>query len=110
MSTVPAAATDQPALHFAVCRSLGHDWHHLGAVAESDGYSPPSLWGRAGGVGYRSVCRHCGTERIKWITRSGMLAPSTYRYPDGYSRHGEERLSTQAWRRTWIVTLLGEDT
>jgi hypothetical protein len=77
-------------------------------VAESDGFNPPQV-ARFGSVGYRSTCRHCGTERVKWITRTGMLAPSTYRYPDGYSRHGEARLSSQAWRRTWIVTLLGED-
>lgn len=61
-------------------------------------------------VGFRSICASCNTERIKWIGRSGSLGVTRYSYPDGYSRHGDESLSRETWRRTWIVTLLGDST
>jgi hypothetical protein len=92
-----AGSLDEPGRFFAACRALGHEWRHMGQVADS---------GYHGAIGYQSNCSHCGTVRTKWVTRSGELFSPRYQYPDGYSRHGEERLSTKAWRREWVVSLL----
>jgi hypothetical protein len=96
---VAATTLDERSRFFAACRALGHEWRHRGVVAES---------GRFGAIGYQSACEHCGTTRTIWVTRSGERFAPTYRYPDGYSRHGEERLTTKAWRREWVVTLMGD--
>jgi hypothetical protein len=108
LEVMAQAATDERAMHYAVCRSLGHEWQHIGRVSDDVDERGRSFAARGGMVGFRSVCRHCGTERVKWVTRSGVLAPTTYRYPEKYQRRGDERLTQQEWRRTWVVTLIGE--
>jgi hypothetical protein len=97
--TVVQPDLDDRGRYFAACRALGHEWKHMGRAAEA---------GRWNAVGYISNCAHCGTVRTKWVGRSGALFPTTYRYPDGYSRTGDQRLSTQAWRREWVVTVMAE--
>lgn len=86
-------------LRFAQCRSLGHEWRHKGTV---DGGA--TQWGS---IGLRSQCSDCKTERTKWVTRSGEVN-TRYEYPDGYSRHGEERISPQQWRSSFVLTLFDE--
>ena len=90
----PVTPTD-----YAECRSLGHSWRHNGKPLGpfSDGV-----------VGLVSKCSECGAERTKWISRSGALGPNSYRYPENYSQHGDDRLTTVEWRRTFVVTLFGE--
>lgn len=78
---------------FKQCRSLGHEWKHLGAENHGDR------------VCQHSRCSDCGTQREKWIARSGMLLPSRYIYPDGYSQHGEERLPQHEWRSLYVAAL-----
>lgn len=98
-------------LRFAECRSLGHQWHHAGRVSDSDSdgtrlLNRPSYFGM---IGFRSVCSGCGTERIKWVTRSGVLDKSPeYRYPDGYQTHGDDRQSLSEWRQEFIVYSLDD--
>ena len=92
----PAADPHQ----FAQCRSMGHEWRHKGQVGADE--SRPFNFYES--VGLISQCSDCKTRRIKWITRSGEVV-SRYEHPDGYSLHGEERLSTQQWRSTFVVTL-----
>jgi len=54
----------------------------------------------------------CGTVRVKWIGRSGSLGTTlgttSHYYPDGYQTHGEETLSREQWRRSWIITVFRE--
>jgi hypothetical protein len=60
-------------------------------------------------VGFRSICSWCSTERIKWVTRSGVLDKSPeYRYPDGYQTHGDDRQSLSEWRQEFIITTLDD--
>lgn len=89
---------------FAQCRTLGHEWRHKGAVSESqDGVRIP-IGITFGTVGLRSMCSDCKTERIKWVSRSGEVV-TRYRYPDGYSLHGDDRLSPQRWRSVFVSRL-----
>ncbi len=105
-----ATTSSDSGLRWAQCRSLGHKWDHKGILRDSDklGYSKP--WSvEAGAVPVRSVCDYCGTERVKWMTRSGMAWPGRYTYPDDYSRTGENKLSNQEWRHEWVVSMLGDE-
>jgi len=89
---------------FAQCRSLGHEWRHRGPVTEDheEVRRPHGIvWGT---VGLRSQCADCKTDRIKWITRSGEVI-TRYTYPDGYSLHGDDRLSSQQWRSQFVTRL-----
>lgn len=98
-------ASDDAAKRFAVCRTLGHTWQHVGFAQPTDRVPI----GQYNAVGYVSRCSHCGTTRTKWMSRYGNRGTVTYRYEDGYERRGEERLSLQEWRRTWLVGVLGDD-
>ena len=100
---VKPPTVDDDVRRWAQCRALGHSWVHKGPV---DGEAQPPM-GFFNAVGVRSICAYCKTERIKWLGRYGSLGTTTYRnYPDGYSRHGDQRLSNSDWRHTWIVTAL----
>lgn len=55
-------------------------------------------------VGFPSICTNCGKERIRWITRSGETIPR-YIDPEGYARHGEERLTAAEWRQTFVASV-----
>lgn len=97
---VVAPATPQ---RFAQCRSLGHEWKYKGKVGHNDPTSV--LWGS---IGLQSQCSVCTTWRTKWITRSGEVA-TRYEHPDGYSQTGEDRLSLQEWRSTFVTSLWDDD-
>jgi len=60
-----------------------------------------------GTVGLRSQCADCKTDRVKWVTRSGEVH-TRYEYPDGYSMHGEDRLSPKEWRHNFVVRIFDE--
>lgn len=95
--------TDDLTDHYAPCRVLGHEWHHVGRADVSDQTSRTY-----GAIGYVSSCSHCGMRRVRWFTRSGLIAASpTYTPPEGYARHGDEVLSLQQWRSRWIDALDG---
>jgi hypothetical protein len=85
---------------FAQCRAMGHEWRHKGPVGKDD-KRPFNMYEAAGLV---SICPDCKTRRVKWITRSGEVI-TRYEYPDGYSLHGEDRLTTKEWRSSFVVTL-----
>ena len=92
---------DERSVHYAPCRVLGHEWHHVGRADVSD-----APYGNSGAIGWVSSCGHCGMRRVRWFTRSGMVASHpTYTAPEGYARHGDERLSLQEWRQTWFTGL-----
>ena len=103
---LPMATTKTNQLRFAECRSMGHAWQHARkavGVDDDHGWSVP-FGGSFGMVGLPSTCTNCGTERMRWISRSGETIPR-YRHPDGYSRHGEERLSPQEWRSQYVASI-----
>lgn len=84
---------------YAICRSHGHSWVHVGRATEADRVptSAPVV------LGWVSSCSNCGMRRIRWLSSSGqMAAPARYERPEGYSRHGEERLSITEWRQLWL--------
>lgn len=99
LTVVPKVATDDYAKRYAECRALGHPWQHVGLADKG------ATW-QWGSIGYVSVCGHCGTKRTRWFTRSGAYAGRpTYERPEGYSRHGDDRLTMAEWRATWVDTL-----
>jgi hypothetical protein len=91
-------------LRFAQCRSLGHEWRHKGVMQDN---SKAPFGVEFGTVGLRSQCADCKTDRVKWVTRSGEVI-TRYDYPDGYSRHGEERLTSREWRSNFVVRIFNE--
>ena len=98
------AASDEQARRFAVCRALGHRWSHVGFASPEERVP----FGEYNSVGYVSTCDHCGARRVKWMGRYGTRGTTTYSYSEGYQRHADERLSLQEWRRTWLVSELGD--
>lgn len=90
---------------FAMCRAMGHSWHHNKPVGSDDdsGFRAP-FGGLTGMIGYPSTCGNCGTRRMRWITRSGESFVR-YLHPEGYAKHGEERLSPVEWRRQFVATV-----
>lgn len=104
-------ADNAQAMAFAECRALGHSWKHRGTFGTDDQptdkrFSRP--FGLSTGmVGYHSRCPVCRTDRVKWITRSGEVV-SRYYHPDGYSQHGDDRLTARGWRSTFVATLFDE--
>lgn len=94
---------------YAQCRSLGHEWRHRGPVTEQDDNVRRPLGITLGTIGLRSQCADCKTLRIKWIARSGEVF-TRYTYPDGYSQHGEDRLTSQRWRTVFVERLFNDTT
>lgn len=97
--------TVDAAVGFAECRSLGHSWKHRGTFGIDDQQLPDGIrrpfgWS-TGCVGFYSRCLVCQTDRVKWITRSGEVI-SRYFHPAGYSQHGDDRLTSLEWRRTFV--------
>lgn len=91
-------------LRFAQCRSLGHEWRHKGVVQDAN-RAPHGV--TFGTVGLRSQCADCKTDRVKWVTRSGEVH-TRYEYPDGYSLHGDDRMSPQQWRSSFVTKVFDE--
>lgn len=92
---------------------MGHEWHHNTPIGTDDAANMTDnpktpfrapFGGSYGMVGIPSVCKQCGTERMRWISRSGEMIVR-YMHPDGYAQHGEERLSTTQWRVTYVSTI-----
>ena len=94
---------------FAQCRSMGHEWKHHSAVGSDDSleHFRAPFGGSTGMVGMPSTCNQCGTERMRWLTRSGESL-MRYHHPDGYSQHGDEKLSPLQWRRTFVAHIFDE--
>lgn len=86
--------TDDTSKRFAQCRSLGHEWRHGPREINWDGVPI-----------FVSACADCATERRVYIPSSGANVRRVYKYPDGYQRRGEDRLTTTQWRRVLIVSL-----
>lgn len=88
---------------------MGHSWKHrkpVGVDDTLDGFRRP--FGMSTGmVGFVSVCGVCGTARVRWVTRSGEVV-TRYDHPDGYSRHGDERLSASEWRRSYVGSVFAD--
>lgn len=96
-------------LRFVACRSMGHEWHHGKPIGSDDptGTFKAPFGGSFGMIGFPSTCAQCGTERMRWISRSGETTVR-YVHPDGYSQSGEERLTTVEWRRTYVSSVFDE--
>jgi hypothetical protein len=96
-------------LEYAECRSLGHEWRKHAPVGVDDQHSsirrPFAL--STGCIGIPSTCTVCGTEKVRWITRSGESV-TRYEHPEGYSRHGDDVLSAQEWRHNYVETLFSQ--
>lgn len=90
------------ALRFEECRAMGHAWRHRPPIGIDDPTNYPRPFGLSTGmVGFPSRCSTCTTERVRWISRSGEVTVR-YIHPDGYSRHGDDRLTAGEWRRSYV--------
>jgi hypothetical protein len=99
---VPMTPRRDLALRFEECRAMGHSWRHRPPIGIDDASTYRRPFGlETGMVGFPSACPTCGTIRLRWITRSGEVVVR-YEHPDGYSRHGDERLSSGEWRRAYV--------
>lgn len=93
------------AIRFAECRSLGHEWRKGKPIGIDDNDGRRKPFGMdTGMIGIPSHCANCGTEKVRWISRSGD-STTRYEYPDGYSRHGDDRLTAQEWRHEYVETI-----
>lgn len=91
---------------FASCRSMGHQWTHQKAIGVDDTQDTHRrpFGASTGMVGLPSHCTMCGMGRVRWVTRSGEVI-TRYEPPEGYARHGEDRLTPQEWRSTYVADL-----
>lgn len=97
------------AVRYAECHALGHTWKHYGAIdAENEGVHRP-LGMDWNAVAYRSRCLNCKTHRVKWIGRWGARGQLVYEHPDGYLRKGDDKMTHEQWRHTWVVTSLAAE-
>jgi hypothetical protein len=93
---------------YAECRSLGHEWRKMKPVGVDDASEHRRPYGfTTGSVGIPSSCANCGTTKVRWMTRSGE-SQTRYDYPEGYSRHGDERLTAQEWRHQYVETIFAQ--
>ena len=94
---------------FAQCRSNGHEWHHQPPVGSDDSleHFRAPFGGSTGMVGIPSTCLACGSERMRWLTRSGESL-MRYHHPDGYSQTGPDKLTPIQWRRTFVAHVFDE--
>lgn len=81
---------------FGACRALQHEWRHENERRPGEG-----------AVGFVSICVACGCERVKWITRSGVVK-SRYSYPDGYKVAKGEAPTPREWRSTYVASLFDD--
>ena len=85
---------------------MGHEWHHGNAIGtddRDDGHRRP-FGAETGMVGLPSECGVCRSSRVRWVTRSGEVV-TRYEYVEGYSRHGEDRLSPREWRTSYVARI-----
>lgn len=106
MATVVAIKKRDQELRFIECRSLGHEWRKqsmIGVDDTDDTFRRP--YGMSTGmIGIPSSCHNCGTRKVRWITRSGESL-TRYEHPDGYSRHGDDRLTHQEYRHEYVTAI-----
>ena len=96
-------------LAYTECRSLGHEWRKgktLGTQDEHDRFQRP-FGDQTRMIGIPSTCTICGTEKIRWISRSGESF-TRYAHPDGYSVHGDDVLTAKEWRHSYVTTLFAD--
>ena len=95
--------------NFLECHTMGHQWHHGGKIGIDDpsDFTRPYAGSNISMIGFRSVCKNCGTERVAWVTRSGEKI-NRYKYRDGYTRRGPERVTHAEYRRTFAAFLFDE--
>lgn len=97
--------SEQQRERFAECHADGHQWRHEGIVGAPD-WMPPL--GMQSAIARHSICTSCGSERARWLTRSGEVL-NRYRHADGYlhkrSAPDDFAPSRQEWRRQLAVTL-----
>ena len=102
---MPARRKPDIDYRYATCRSMGHEWHHGDPIGIDDEHRYPRPFGAGTGMlGLPSHCRMCTMDRLRWLTRSGDVVVRYYP-PEGYSRHGDDRLTPQQWRSTYVETL-----
>jgi hypothetical protein len=96
---------------FMSCHAEGHQWRHEGRIGGSDpGANPP--FGAFDAVGRVSVCTSCGSERVRWYTRSAE-AINRYKYADGYThkklRDDDDPAPTRFdWRKMMVRQLFDD--
>jgi len=100
-------------MRFAACRANGHEWHHhkpIGSDEATGMTEQPKTKFRApfggsyGMVGIPSICTQCGSERMRWLTRSGESL-MRYNHPDGYEQRGDDRMLPIEWRKAYVATV-----
>jgi len=90
---------------YAECRSLGHEWRKEKPLGVDDLHALRRPFGfTTGSIGIPSTCQNCGTQKVRWMTRSGE-SQTRYEYPEGYSRHGDDRLTVSEWRHTYVESI-----
>jgi hypothetical protein len=66
------------------CRDTGHTWsRHNARWIDADNCWEQTL-----------KCRQCGSERVRWLSRSGAILSGRYEYTPGYTIKGVGRLSS----------------
>ena len=66
------------------CRDTGHTWSRHNA-----------RWITADNCWEQTLrCRQCGTERVRFLSRTGAILDSSYHYADGYTIKGLGRLTS----------------
>ena len=77
-----AWADEQSTAHL-MCRDTGirHRWNPL-TVRREGRYFIETL-----------VCERCRTEKDRYLTQTGLVKKNKFRYPEGYVRQGEGRLT-----------------
>jgi hypothetical protein len=94
---------------FRQCHSFEHEWRHgtmFGIDESPEGWSRP-FGGIHGMIGFPATCQMCGTEKVRWVSRSGE-SHNRYHYPDGYqqrSADGEAALTRTEFRRVYVSDL-----
>lgn len=70
-------------LDYIVCRDLGHPWRkHNARWIDRDKCYEQTF-----------VCPRCGTERSRYLSRTGAILDSHYAYAEGYEVKGIGRLT-----------------
>jgi hypothetical protein len=88
---------------------MGHEWHHRPTIGSDDpsGTFRAPFGGLYGMIGLPSQCAVCGTERMRWVSRSGE-SMVRYEHPEGYSQHGDEKRTASEWRRTFVAAVFDD--
>lgn len=75
--------TDEQPTEFLLCRDTGIRHH----------FDPLTV--RRDGRGFIETlkCGRCGAEKDRYLTKTGLVRKNKMRYPEGYVRKGEGRVS-----------------